>query len=94
LSDAHQSNGNALETIRRDANRVERERAESRRELQNRVDRLNAQARLKRQDLMTYAASALDARLERLTGDKFQHESKEQLEKKAHSWFDKMNCSA
>lgn len=90
VSEARRSNGDTLETIRRDANRVERERAEDRRKLKSRVDRLSAKARLKRQGVMTHAAHALDTRLERLTGYWFKNESKEHLEQKAHKWFEKM----
>lgn len=90
LSQARRGNGSTLETLRRDVNRVERERDEVRRDLQGRVDSLDTQSRLKRQGLMTHAAHALDTRLERLTGYWFKDESKEHLEQKAHMWFEKM----
>ena len=94
LSEARRSNGDTLETIRRDASRVERQRAESRREFQGRVDRLNAEARLKRQGLMTHAAHALDTRLDRLTGYWFENETRETLEQKARKWFAQMLSEA
>lgn len=94
LADARRANGETSETLRRDIHRAERVRDEARRELRGRVDRLAAKARLARQGLMTHAAHALAARLERLTGYWFKGETKERLEQHANEWFTKMLMEA
>jgi hypothetical protein len=89
VANARRSNGHTLETISRDANRVKRERATTRRRLQNRLDNLAAQTRLKRQAVTANAEHVLRNHLDRLTRSRFDAKSKEWLKKKARGVYQK-----
>jgi GTPase SAR1 family protein len=88
-ANARRCNGQTLDSIQRDANRVKRERTATRRRLHKRIDQLAAQTRLKRQAVTAHAENILGTHLDRLTRSRFASKSKEWLERKARATYEK-----